>query len=290
MSPPNNKKYRSQVRDQSRIFTPPDNKKQLIIPGSIQYNSHAPRFSAMMREAEEVNRKTLFSHYEKTSVAIVDSLDALHSLAAKHAWALSNWPDAVPHPANPVLFACFHKSLLSLHAAHELTLDGLYGIARPHLRHAFESLMIAKLCATDPDSEVFDKWIDGLDLYFTNGILKRIVYPSNVEFSDFWSLLCQWSHATVFAAQWTLDIETTPYESEINLALIGTLLNFEDHLLNQQILTPTVKYYTNRYNRNRVELLEFRELLKSSLAVIKPILGDCARALVRNYRAKWHLK
>lgn len=288
MNPPA-PKYRSPVRDQPRLIEPTDYRAPAPPPGSIQYHSGAPDFSRILVEAKALNRKTLANLYAEETSAIARSLDALHSLAATHAWALTNWIDAVPHPANHVLFACFHKTLLSLHVAHELTLDGLYGMARPHLRQAFESLMIAKLCATDPESEVFDKWIDGLDLYFTNGVLRRIVSPDTSQFSESWRHLCQWSHATVFAAQLSLDLQTTEAESGVNLAFIGALLNFQDHLLNQHILTPTVKYYVKRYG-DEERLVGAREQLKASLASLREILGAPSRRLVKDYRAKWLLK
>lgn len=257
--------------------------------GSILYQSSAPRFSTMLHEAKVLNRQALGDKYKDEILAIVDSLDAVHSLAAIHAWALANWVDAIPHPANQVLFSCFHKSLLSLHAAHELTLDGLYGIARPHLRQAFESMMIAKLCATDPDSDLFDKWIDGMDFYFTNGVLRKISRPGINQFSETWRHLCQWSHATVFAAQISLDLESTKNESGINLALIGSFLNFQDHLLNQHILTPTVKYYAKRYGDEQ-QISEQKNKLKSALRTLNLILGPSSRLLVKNFRSKWQLK
>jgi hypothetical protein len=243
----------------------------------------------MLEDARQLNRARLPELFPAQTAAVVHGLDSLHAVAAVHAWTLTSWHDAIPHPANHVLFSCFHKTLLSLHAAHNLTLDGLYGIARPHLRQAFESLMIAKLCATDPASEVFDKWIDGLDLYFTNGILKRIAHPDTSEFSETWRLLCNWSHATVFASQLSLDLETTREETGENLAFIGVLLNFQDHLLNRHILTPTVKYYADRYG-DRAKLAESKALLKSALTALQLHLGTPSRRLVRDFRATWQLR
>jgi hypothetical protein len=191
----------------------------------------------MLLEGKQLNRKELGEAYRAESTAIVSALDDLHAWAAFHSWTFNGWIDAVPHEAHDVLFACFHKALLSLHCTHELTLDGLYGLARPHLRHAFESLMIAKYCATDPSSDIYDRWVDGVDLYFTNGVLKKLAHPDTSEFSDLWQLLCQWSHATVFASQLSLDLQTTREQAALNLVFVGVLLHFSNHLLNTHILT-----------------------------------------------------
>jgi len=243
----------------------------------------------MLSEGKQLNRTKLQDHFQPQIAAVNEGLDALHALAAIHAWTLTSWHDAIPHEANHVLFACFHKTLLSLHVALELTLDGLYGLARPHLRHAFESMMIAKLCATDPSSDIFDKWIDGIDLYFTNGIIRRITHPDTSQFVESWGLLCRWSHATVYAAQFSMDLQTTTDESGVNLAFIGVLLNFEDHLLSRHILTPTVRYYAGRYGSKK-RLADAKLGVRSSLAILREILGDPSRRLVRDFRATWVLK
>lgn len=282
-------KYRSKVRDELRCLIPIGHRSSPPPPGTIRYHSEAPSLSSMLCEAKELNRSDLPVQFPTLIESLIDCMDSLHSLAAVHAWTLTSWPDAVPHPANHVLFACFHKSLLNLHASHELTLDGLYGLARPHLRQAFESLMIAKLCATDPESDIFDKWIDGLDLYFTNGILKRITHPDTTQFSEAWQLLCQWSHATVFADQLSLDLETTRHEAAVNLAFIAVLFNFVEHLLNRHILTPTVKYYAKRYG-SEARIMQAKSLLKASLSTMRSHLGSPSRRLVRDYRATWQLK
>jgi hypothetical protein len=243
----------------------------------------------MLSEARQLNRTELAKAYGTESAAVTSALDALHAFAGFHLWAITGWIDARPHPAHDLLFACFHKALLSLYTAHELTLDGLYGLARPHLRHAFESAMIAKLCAVDPDSDVFDRWIDGIDLYFTNGVLKRLRQPDTTEFSSTWSLMCQWSHATVYAAQLSLDVETTEEEAGLNIAFIGVLLHCLHHLLNTHILTPTVKYYAQRYGTS-ARGTEARAQLKNALAVLSPRFGPGSRRLVRDYKATWQLQ
>jgi hypothetical protein len=243
----------------------------------------------MLAEAKALNRTGLGRRYAEDYQAIVDALDALHSIAAFHSWTFDGWIDAVPHPAHPVLFSCFHKTLLSIHTANELTFDGLYGVARPHLRQAFESLVIAKFCGTAPDADIFDKWIDGLDLYFSNGILKKIQSPSTEQISHAWGLLCKWSHATVFANQLTLDLETTSKETTLNLAFISVLLEFTFHVLNRHLLTTTIKYYAKRYGDDESDA-PHRNRLKASLELLRKDLGPGSRRLIRDFRATWTIK
>lgn len=282
-------KYRSSHRDAPRVITLAGPGTKSPKPGSIRYGSKAPSFSKMLADAKALNRTELKTQHGPDSASIIQAIDSLHALAAFHAWTFNGWADAQPHEAHEVLFSCFHKTLLSLHAAHELTLDGLYGVARPHLRQAFESLMIAKFCATDPESDVFDKWIDGLDLYFTNAILKKLAHPPIDQFSDVWRLLCQWSHATVYANQVTLNTETTVEESGLNFALLAVLLSFTSHLLNTHILTPSIKYYARRYGRSGADR-DVKAKLKEALSMLQESLGSDALALVRHFKATWRLK
>lgn len=282
-------KYRSTLRDRPRTIIPADARSALPKPGDIWYGRNAPLLSRMLTDGKEVNRRELLKLHGLESAAVADSLDQLHAFAAFHSWTFNGWADAVPHAAHDVLFACFHKTLLSLHAAHELTLDGLYGLARPHLRHAFESLMIAKYCATDSDADIYDKWVDGLDLYFTNGVLRKLVHPGNDEFSKVWGLFCQWSHATVYANQLSLDLDTTREEAGLNLALIGVLVQFAYHLLNSHILTPTIKYHARRYGK-RASCAQMQARLKTSLAALRADLGPGSRRLIKDYKATWRLK
>lgn len=282
-------KYRSLRRDEPRQIAFADSKHKESAIGEIQYHVSAPLLSQMLLEAKELNRKELCRIYECELTAIVDSLDDLHGLASFHMWAITSWADATPHPANDVLFSCFHKTLFNIHAAHQLTLDGLYGVARPHLRQSFESLMIAKFCASNPDSDIYDRWIDGMDFYFSNGILKKLVHPNIKEFSETWQLMSQWSHATVFASQLSLTVETSQEEAGLNIAFIGVFLHFMQHLLNTHILTPTVKYYAARYGKSS-RGVQAKARLKKSLPLLASRFGPGSRRLVRDFKATWQLK
>lgn len=243
----------------------------------------------MLAEARELNRRVLTAEFRASNQAIVEAIDCLHALAAFHSWTFDGLAYASPHEAHNILFTCFHKTLLSLYAAHDLSVDGLYGVARPHLRQSFESLMIAKFCAIDPQSDVYDKWVDGHDLYFTNAILKKLLRPTATGFSEVWRVLCQWSHASIYANQITLDLDTTREQVSLNLALIAVFLNFTSHLLKTHILTPSLKYYARRYGEEAQDM-QADVRLKAALHTLKESMGKDSRALVIDYKAKWQLK
>lgn len=282
-------KYRSAHRDKPRVAHALDAPRTKPAPGTLLYHTGAPLLSEMLAEAKLLNRRTLLAEFSDPIKAANDCLDALHRFASEHAWTFSSPAFPELNPAHDVIFSCFHKTLLSLHCAQELSLDGLYGPARPHLRHSFESMMIAKYCSCDPESDVFDRWIDGMDLYFTNGVLKKIVRPDISQFQESWSLLSDWTHATVYANQLSLDLETTRYQAGVNLAFIGVLIEFLDHLLTSHLLTPSIRYYESRYG-NGLGAAQARVRLRQSLAPLRAIRGPGSSRLVKDFRAKWHLK
>lgn len=277
------------MRDKPRLIYPVDAALPELKVGQIRYGKRPPPLSQMLAEGRSLNRTALKAEFQAEIAAFVDAIDSIHALAAFHSWTFDGFAYAEPHEAHSILFVCFHKTLISLYAAHELTIDGLYGIARPHLRQAFEALMIAKFCATDPQSDVFDKWVDGQDLYFTNAILKKLAHPQTKEFAEVWRVLCQWSHASIYASQISLDLDTTREQAGLNFALIAVFTYFTSHLLKTHILTPSLKYYARRYGQGEKDK-QISAKLKVALSTLKASLGSDSLALVRDYKSKWHLK
>lgn len=279
--------YRSQRRDAPRIITPLGGaRKARSEVGEFLYSHNAPSFSEALEQAKAHNRRLLSGKFRDESGSIIESIDDLHTIASRYMWAIWNWGDAEPSPVQDVLFPCFHKTLFSIYISHDLTLSGLYGPARPHLRHAFESLMIGKYCSTNPSSDVFDRWVDGVDLYFANSVLKKITHPDTSEFREAWKLLCDWTHATVFAGQPSLSLQDTEDATLLNFGFTEILLQWTYHLLSRHMLTPSVRYYGNRYaksDKGKVAQKRIRERFKWQ----GKFLGHDAQRLIRDYKAVW---
>jgi hypothetical protein len=197
--------------------------------------------------------------------------------------------DAQPHPANEVIFACVVRSALNLHTSHSLTMSGLFGPARPLLRLVFEALMIAKYCATDPTSDVYDRWIDGIDIYFTHAVLKKLAQRRTDEFERLWKVLNLWSHATIQEGQGTMRIENTRPEALLNLGLSNVFLHWMYHLIFSHIVTPTVRYYGEAYG-TYTQGTQARARLKVTLKGQRGTLSKESIALVRDFQTTWKIK
>lgn len=284
--------YVSKRRDEPRTVYPLGSiagkaKRKVVVPGQFGYAAHGPSFSETYESARKHNRNELTKLFQEESHAIVETINDIYTVASGYLWVIYRAPYAQVSPVQDVLFPCFHKSLLSLYTSHDLTMSGLWGAARPHLRHAFESLMIAKYCSTNPSADIFDRWIDGVEIYFGNAVLKKIVAPDPGEFKLLWSLLSDWSHSTVRAGQPNLELKGTDGEAGLNFGITEVLLQCIYHLLVSHMVTPSVRYYGNRYrNDDSVELAKSR--IQSNFKHQRSFLGPGSLRLIRDYRASWN--
>lgn len=282
--------YRSKRRDEPRVFepfglSPPDFKPQ---SGIFHYSPQDKPFSETYAQAIIHNQTVLSKKYSEESRSIIECCDDLYIHASKYIGLIYNWPDSLPNPSQHVIFPCFHKTLLNLYSSHQLTMSGQYGIARPLLRQSFESLLIAKFCSSSPESDVFDRWIDGEDLYFTNAVIKKISIPSTDEFRIAWKVLCEWSHSTIYASQPHLGTTEAEQEASLNFAFTVIFLQWSFHLLNRHIVTPSVRYYGNRYKQTDTGEKAI-DRLKRNFKWQSQMLGKASRRLIRDYKSTWKI-
>lgn len=129
-----------------------------------------------------------------------------------------------------------------------MTRNGLYGPARTLLRHVFEYLVVAKYCALSEDNRVFDRWDAGDTVYFTKGVLNKIVTPDISELKDFWRLMCKYSHSTTTSQQVTVEWEGSEDDIYVTLCFVRALLECQYHLLNSILITKSMRSFALRYD------------------------------------------
>lgn len=196
---------------------------------------------------------------------------------------------------NELLFACFHKNLLTLHSCTMLTEQGLYGTSRPLLRNAYEWLIIAKFCNVSENTKVLERWADQESVYFSNSVLKKIVTPDNTIFKEFWTMLSQMTHSTKSSMQTILEVnlEDNLLHVQSNLALIGALLECNYHLLNSHIYNEELAYYVKKYpppSNNRKSIPNLRKECKKCKKAIRQVMGSSSIELVTSYEKTWEIK
>ena len=198
----------------------------------------------------------------------------------------------------PLLFISFHKNFFLFFSAYKLTIQGLYGPARPLMRNIFEALMVSKFCFLAEDPAILKKWDSGQTIYFTNTILKKIIDPNPQPFFIFWGIICDQSHASKTSMQFTLELTEEDETSGVlgNLAVLAVLLECNYHLLNSLLITPELynmaKYYISRYSfrENEFGLPDLRKSAHSMFKKNRKFLSSDSISLIWTYKRKWSLK
>lgn len=194
-----------------------------------------------------------------------------------------------------LLLSSFHKNILSMYSALTLTMEGLYGTARPLLRNAYEWLMVAKFCNVSDDIKVLTNWYNQETVYFSNGVLKKIENPDPEIFKQFWTMLSQFTHATKSAIQGTLDVDEEENFLHVtnNLILISALLECNYHLLNTHLFSREIEYLVRKYKTEPNGQKSISELRKHAHILFKSnklSYGKSTSSFVSSYKKKWQLQ
>jgi len=235
------------------------------------------------------NKKIISERYARDCSLVDAALDLQYNVACEFFYLIDHDPYAEISEANHVLRPCFQNNLVALLSAKINTEMGLYSIARPTLRMIFESLMISKFCSANHESETYDKWIDGKVVYFTNGVIKKIKKPNSGQFSEFWSLISEFTHSSIYAMQPDTCIERVNNEIDLNFLLIHMLSECNYHLLNSHLFTPSLKYYQSR-SRGAEKLQPWRKELTAIYSELKKQYNKPAKQFIRDFKSTWEVK
>ncbi len=198
----------------------------------------------------------------------------------------------------PLMFSLFHRNYFNIYSAMKLTLSGFYESARPLLRCTFESLMISKFCHICEDDRVMKKWDSGQTVYFSNAILKKIESPDTKSFHDFWTLICEHSHATKNSMQVSIELKSKDEQDNVaeNLAMLNALLECNYHLLNSHLINPELAYMDKFYStRVKPKIREYdtpalKERAHIQFKKNRAFLGTESIKLIAAYKRKWIIK
>ncbi|SHI46147.1 hypothetical protein SAMN02745176_00378 [Lutispora thermophila DSM 19022] len=153
----------------------------------------------------------------------------------------------------------FYKSLLSIYSAYDLNIKGQYGSARILLRHAFEYLLLAKYCSLSKNYILIKKWENGEDIYLGREIIPHLTESLQKRFKNFWKLLCQFTHASVYSQQVQIDAEKNEMDINLNFSFIIAFLEMNYHLLNRHVINNSMKFYFESYAKGN-EIHKFKQL------------------------------
>ncbi len=254
------------------------------------YHKDDPPFVENFLAISKKNEKAL-SRVENLDCRLIkEILNTQHRFASYHLWTINPSIGVGFNKAKSVLFSTYHKNLFSFFSAFDLTKKGFYDPARTLMRHTFESLMIAKFCAISKDDSLLQRWFAGEPVYFANGVLKKIIVPNGIDaFSEFWDLMCGYSHSTIYAQQVSLEWKNNKKEIIYNFTFLRVLLECNYHLLNVHLITPSVRYYAEIYT-DKIEIKKLKFSMRRLFSISKMYMLPTPKALIANYKRKWILK
>lgn len=255
----------------------------------VDYHRGGPPFIELVEQLETNNSDLVGAEYSSEIQLLHQGMNTIYTMACEFAWLFNNQHIAILSHANTVLFSTLHKNLIALYTSLKLTRVGLYGPARSMLRHAYEALLIAKFCAVSDNTSIYDKWKEGDIVYLSKGVLKRISHPDTEVFSEYWGLMSEYTHATIYAQQVELNVKAAPDEVPLNLVYLRTLLDCQYHLVNRHLITPSMIYYTKRYRRGHDPLPELRRTMRQLINESRSTLLPRPKELIRSYCANWSL-
>lgn len=259
-------------------------------PLEINYRLELGEFSEVATRIETSNQKLIEAQFAEDLAWIEEGINLLYKIASYYVWLINAPHIALQNKANIVLFSACHKNLVAFHSALKLTRIGLYGPARAILRHVLEALVIAKFSSVSHNPLVMERWKEGEVVYFGNAILKRIVKPDPEPFRDFWNLMSDYSHATIYSQQVGLNVENDPDQVPINLVFMRILMDCQYHVLVSHLITPSMNYAAKRYAKADVEVPPLKSRMNQILRESRATLLPWPRQIIKSYRSTWSLQ
>ena len=256
--------------------------------GILTYRHIDGNLSDIFNASRKSNIETISGNFDKSISLIEKTLDIQYKIACEFFWLIEAEPYALISDVQRVLDPCFKNNLMALKSAEITTREGLYSFARPALRMVFESLMIAKFCSSNHESEIYDKWIDGKVVYFTNGVIKKILKPDSDQFLEFWSSISEYTHSSIYAMQPDNCIENVKEQIDLNYLLIHMLSECNYHILNTHIFTKSLRYYQSKYGDPK-SLTVWRKEITGIYSSLRKSYNKPARGFVRDYKLTWEV-
>ena len=256
----------------------------------INYQRGGAKFTSLVEKIQRRNVSVVKSEFSEEFRIFSEILDTMYSIVSEFAWAIKNPHIADLNAANTVLFSAVHKNFIALHASLKLTSVGLYGPARSIFRHTYEALLIAKFCSVSADTLIYEKWKEGDIVRLANGVLKKIKHPDTEFLFEFWGLMSEYSHATIYSQQISLNIENKPNEVPLNFVYLSILLECLYHLINRHLITSSMIYYTRRYRRGADTLASLKKKMRMLLEESRAGLPVTPKKIIRSYCAEWQLR
>ena len=252
----------------------------------LDYRHDGKIFTSLIEQIEVENFIFMEANNGIEITMIQEALNTFYAIASEYAWLLNAHGIADLNKANKIVFSALHKNLIALYTSLKLTKIGLYGPARSILRHVYEALLIAKFCSVSHNTDLYEKWKNGNEISLSRNVLKKIIHPDTRAFKDFWYLMSNYAHASIYAQQVAVNIENSPlHEISLNLVFLRTLIDCQYHLLSRHFITSSMQYYTKYYREETDPVPALKKKMNEILKISRATLVKEPKEIIKNYKA-----
>lgn len=88
------------------------------------------------------------------------------------------------------------------------------------------------------------RWESGEDVSLRKDIFRDLLSPNSDEIKEYWKLMCEFTHGTVYSQQVVLKFDDKVNELTFNKVCIKMLLDMNCHVLNTYVANRSIQYYT----------------------------------------------
>ncbi|MFT3985201.1 MAG: hypothetical protein QM697_14945 [Lachnospiraceae bacterium] len=188
-----------------------------------------------------------------------------------------------------ISITAIYKNLISIYSALDLTRQGMYGSARIIFRNIFEYLILAKTVAIKEEYSLLKKWEHGENISLRIDVFRDLVSPNSDEIKEYWKLMCEFTHSTVYSQQIILKFEDIINELMFNMVCIKMLLDMNYHVLNTYIANRSIQYYTE-FMMDIEEKGSFKKAkqdIREQINIMRKSLKNLPKKVVNDFCKKW---
>jgi hypothetical protein len=253
---------------------------------------------SQLRDLTKNNEERFQSRKVKLVEHIEELLNIQHRIASHHLrWFVDPASPIKRHKElNPLLFSTFHKNLLFIFSALELSRKGLHGVAMNLQRNVFEGLVISKYCNICRDYHILERRADMKPIYLTQQVFDKIVSPDPAPLKKYWGVLCDYAHPTKTSGQVWVDLRDDGVLESLIFSLItlNVLLICNYHLLTRQMIDNRMEYeasiYTPSFTGTPYEMPRLKSRAHEIFREMKTTFKQPTVSLIYTYRREWTLK
>lgn len=185
-----------------------------------------------------------------------------------------------------------YKNLISIYSALDLTRQGLYGSSRIIFRNVFEFLILSKAVAIKEDNLLLKRWESGEDVSLRKDIFRDLLSPNSDEIKEYWKLMCEFTHGTVYSQQVVLKYDDIVNELTFNIVCIKMLLDMNYHVLNTYVANRSIQYYTEFAVdiEERGRFKKSKKDIRNQINIMRKTLEKLPLKVVRDFCKKWVFK